>query len=274
MDKRNKTTGRGQTRGHEPMREIGKRTATKRTRSRRSSSALPAVDRCRCGRPRNPERPDRCTAGHQWRGEPGPRLRAGLRAQTLPAGNPEGVATRALRAIDAHLDRLVRHISGHTPTLRDVRDIGVALDLVQRADALAESIHCMTPADYETAVRLAMAAVGRRVSSPAVRRQIVADIQTLAQAQTPGTPIDLSSLPPPSAPAVDIEAVRAAMDDDLRLAGQVRRMWLDALASDEGLRREAMAAIVAVEDDIPVPVRIDIDVATGALLPVSDEDDE
>jgi hypothetical protein len=132
----------------------------------------------------------------------------------------------------------------------------------------------MTSADYETAVRLVMGAVGRRVSSPAVRRQIAEDIRALASAQTPGTPIDLSSLPAASAPAVDVEAVRAAMADDPGLARQVRRMWIDALATDEGLRREAMAAIVAVEDDIPVPVRIDLDVATGALLPVGEDDDE
>jgi hypothetical protein len=192
----------------------------------------------------------------------------------LPRGNPENVATRALRSLDASLDRLTRYLASHRPTLADTGRIATALDLVARADALAESIHCMTPADYETAVRLVMAAVGRRVSSPAVRRQVAEDIRALASAQIPGAPIDLSSLPAASAPAVDIEAVRAATDDDPGLARQVRRMWLDALASDEGLRRDAMAAIMAVEDDIPVPVRLDIDVATGALLPPGEDDDE
>jgi hypothetical protein len=153
----------------------------------------------------------------------------------------------------------MRHVGGHTPTLRDVRDIGLALDLVERARALEDQVGTTTRADYEMAVRLVMAAVGRRVSSPAVRRQVAEDIRALASAQIPGAPIDLSSLPPPSAPAVDIEAVRAAMDDDPRLAGQVRRLWLDALATDEGLRREARAAIATVEDDDDTTEYVDLE---------------
>jgi hypothetical protein len=49
------------------------------------SDASAPAEVCKCGRPQNPEKQDRCTAGHPWRGFPGPAFKDGHRSKVPPA---------------------------------------------------------------------------------------------------------------------------------------------------------------------------------------------